>query len=111
MGSVNYYISVGEPWDFTGPDGENIIKGKLLKVLSKDCIIFQSNYEIEIDGVKGDNFVLQSRYNDSNFNTINKEGSWTVGVGILLTNTFNEMNCKELEKNSKYVIIGALINL
>ncbi len=34
MENKSYYISVGEPWDFVGPDGKNIIKGEILKKIS-----------------------------------------------------------------------------
>ena len=70
MNKSNYYISVSEPWDFEGPDGKNIIKGTVLKILNQDCVIFKSSSVIEIDGNIGDTFVLFSRHYNNNFNKI-----------------------------------------
>lgn len=108
MNKDGYYISVSDPWDFVGPDGKNILKGVLMKIISKDCVIFKSNSLIEIDKVKGDIFVLLSRHQGNHFNKIADKGFWTIGVGLLLTNSYEGMDKDQLEQNSKYVIIGTL---
>ena len=108
MTNSNYYISVSEPWDFVGPDGNNIIKGKIFKILNQDCIIFKSNSLIEIDKVKGDMFVLLSRHQNIHLNNIVDKGFWTISAGLLLTNSYIEMDKNQLEQNSEYVIVGTL---
>ena len=32
MKEEKYFISVGEPWDFESPDGQNIIRGNITSV-------------------------------------------------------------------------------
>jgi len=105
------YIGVGNPWDFTGPDGDNLIIGKLIKIVTPDCAIFQSNHSISVGGVTGNLFFLSSRYQNydiySSFAEINL---WTCGVGIYTgsDDTYLNMHRQQLEENSKYVIIGGL---
>ncbi|AVQ13036.1 hypothetical protein [Leptospira santarosai] len=108
MKKKKYYISVGEPWDFTGPDGENRIKGEILKIINQDCLLFKMNHHIEIKNMKGNIMVLFSRHRDNNFYETAENLDWTVNGGLLVTDEYENMNEKELEKNSIFSIIGGL---
>lgn len=106
-----YHISVGEPWGFTGPDGKNIIIGELIKIVTEKCLIFKSDHEIDIDGIKGSIFILFPRYAGESFSsTIKKNESLTCGIGIYIgpTDEYLNMSSDQLKSNSKYVIIGGL---
>ncbi len=103
-----YYVGVSEPWDFIGPDGKNIIKGKILKIVDNDCVIFKSNHLLEMEGKTSYILILLSRHKDLHFDNIERRNFWTVGGGLLFTDSYDNMNAQELEKNSKYFIIGSL---
>ncbi|ASV12353.1 hypothetical protein [Leptospira santarosai] len=109
MENKSYYISVDEPWNFEGPDGKNIIKGEILKIIDRDCVLFKTNHILNIDNKEGNILVLISRHSGSgyHFDTLEINGFWTFGGGILLTQDYENMDRKELEKNSKYIIIGS----
>ncbi|TGM52875.1 hypothetical protein [Leptospira adleri] len=107
MKNKEYCISVDEPWDFVGPDGKNVIKGQIIEVIDSDCIVFKSNHILNFNKLEGNIFVLISRHQGYNFYNINTNGFWTFGGGLLLTNEYKNMSREELEKNSKYVIIGS----
>ncbi|WP_078125160.1 hypothetical protein [Leptospira alexanderi] len=102
-----FYISVDEPWDFVGPDGKNVIKGSILKIVDNDCVLFKTNCILNFDNLQGDILVLLSRHTGHHFDSLEINGFWTFGGGLLLTKDYENMNRKELEKNSKYVIIGS----
>lgn len=109
MNTINYFISVGEPWDFTSPDGQNIIKGSILIKLSPTCIVFKANYTVELQGVEGDILVLFPRHYGSDFDDFNKGKNFvTVNGCLLLTNLENNPNEQTLKEKSKFVIIGSL---
>jgi hypothetical protein len=104
----NYYISVGEPWDYEGPDGSNIIKGEILKIVSKDCIIFKASQPIELDNIRSSIIILRSRHVGIHFTELEENKPWTIGGSLMLSDLYEEMSEKELENNSKYFIIGGL---
>ncbi len=106
-----YYISVGEPWDFEGPDGPNIIRGRIEKIISDDCIIFKSDHEIAFGDVKGDIFALFPQHQGHDFFDL-AHHSVTVGGGLLLVSSYDHLSAKDLQRPgiSKYVIIGSLYN-
>ncbi|EKT87845.1 hypothetical protein [Leptospira santarosai] len=109
MENKSYYISVGEPWDFVGPDGKNIIKGEILKVFDINCVLFKANHKLRIKDVEGDLLILSSRYKkDDHFNGNDNKLDWTINVGLILTNNYEEMNKDDLKEKSKFVIIGSL---
>ncbi|RHX88592.1 hypothetical protein [Leptospira stimsonii] len=110
MKEKKYYISVAEPWDFVGPDGKNIIKGEILKIIDNNCVLFQTNYILNFENVGGDILVLSSRYrkNDHFINDTNGL-DWTINVGLLLTKEYEDMNEPALKNHSKFIIIGSLI--
>ena len=55
-----YRISVGEPWNYDGPNGPNLIHGRIIRELAPDCLIFKSDQELHFGGAKGKNILLKS---------------------------------------------------
>lgn len=109
MQQKQYFLSVGEPWNFDSLDGQNIINGRIVKILSATCLIFKANYILDFKGVAGNFFVLYPRHAESNFDDLkNGEGYVTIN-GNVLTEEYNEnMDEDYLKVNSKFVIIGSI---
>lgn len=102
-----YKLTVSDPWDFEGPSGKNFIVGEIVKILSSICVIFKSESLLSFDGHSGKLLILKSRYDDQHLTQENNyEG--TVGGALLLTEKYKDFDEKELENNSKYVLIGKL---
>jgi len=102
-------ISIGEPWDFKSPDGENVMYGSILKVISSYCIVFKANYNLKFDQHAGDIFVLSPRHSCSNFDDLNNgTGFVNINGGLLLGVYDNKISENDLKLNSKFVIIGSL---
>lgn len=108
MNVNTYYIGVGEPWDFISPDGKNLIKGKIVKIVNNDCVIFKANHLFKEGDVTSNILILISRYKDVHFDNIEKDNPWTVAGRLLFTNNYENMSSEELKKKSKYFIIGGL---
>jgi hypothetical protein len=104
---MKYKILVGEPWDYKSAIGENLITGKILKVISPLTIIFQSDDLLSFDGKIGYILILKPRSMKQVFTQENNyEG--IVGGGLLLINDHENKDEKYLEANSKYVLVGSL---
>jgi hypothetical protein len=109
MEQKKYFISVGEPWDFNSPDGENIINGIIIKILSATCIIFKANYILDFDGALGNFFILYPRHAESNFNDLKGGTGYVIINGNLLLEEYNEnMDENYLKEQSKFVFIGSI---
>jgi hypothetical protein len=110
MGKNNCHISVGEPWDLTTPDGENIIKGIILRIVSSTCLLFKANYPISVGDVTGDILVLSSRYSENTFKDFGKDlGLININAGLLLNiSDRDSLSEQELKTNSKFVIVGSI---
>jgi hypothetical protein len=99
-------ISVGEPWDFDGPDGPNIINGLILKVVSATCIVFKCDSPLQFGTYTGEILVLSSRYEDYDFAKLDR--LVPVNGALLLIEYNDALSEAELEQNSKFVIIGSI---
>ncbi|MCR8640340.1 hypothetical protein [Leptospira interrogans] len=109
MKEKSYYISVGEPWDFVGPDGKNLINGKVLKKISPTCLVFKTNYLLEYEGSKSNILILSPRHYDSNFDDLNKEGDLvTINGGILFNKYSDNLTENELKNTAKFFVIGSI---
>jgi hypothetical protein len=109
MKPKQYYISVGEPWDFNSPDGQNVINGIIIKILSATCLIFRANYILDFKGHLGDIFILYPRYSKSDFAGLENETNYVAINGNLLVGGFNEsMTEEELKDRSAFVLIGSI---
>lgn len=107
MEQKNYFISVAEPWDFKGLDGANIIRGQILSIKSKQCLVFKSNNIMEFGIVKGNFLILSSRHYDVDYFNLNDK-NLTFNGGVLLNEYDENLSEKELKENSKFVIIGSI---
>jgi hypothetical protein len=104
------YITIGEPWNFTSPDGQNLIKGTITKVVNSSCLLFQSNHVLTFREGSGNFFVLFPRHAGYNFGNLGKDKNGVSTNGCLLFEGLwnNNMTPKELETNSKFVLIGSI---
>lgn len=104
---MNYFISVGEPWEFESHDGQNIIKGSILSVKSNQCLVFKSNHCLKFGEFEGDILILTPRHNGNDFSNLKSE--LVVVNGSLLLNEYNtKLSDKELKENAKFEIIGSI---
>lgn len=111
MKSKKYYISVGEPWDFNSPDGQNIINGVIIKILSSTCLIFKANYVLNFKGHLGDVFVLYPRHLESDFSDLESKKDYiTINGNMLIANFEESMGEKELKEKSEFVLVGSIRN-
>lgn len=110
MKEVEYCISVGEPWDFSGPDGQNIIKGTILKKINSNLLIFKSTFlQILPNNLEGNIFLLTPRYQNDEFsNSLKKLSYITVNVALLRVEYSDKLTEQELKENSSFVIIGSI---
>lgn len=109
MQQKRYFISVGEPWDFDSPDGQNIINGIIVRILSATCLIFKANYILEFKGVTGNYFVLYPRHSESDFDDLRAGNDYVTINGYILPQEYSEnMNEDYLKDKSKFVLIGSI---
>jgi hypothetical protein len=107
MKHENYFISVGEPWDFESEDGQNIIRGSIISMKSNQCLVFKMNYNLQFGEVKGDILILTPRHKGNDFSVLQNE--LVVVNGSLLLNEYKtEFSEKELQENAKFEIIGSI---
>jgi hypothetical protein len=105
--SGNYKIVVSEPWDFKNTDGTNSIYGKIIEVNPDNFIIFKSNESVKFDDGTGDLFILSPRYEGQNVldHIILHE---TINGCLIQIKDYYSMNKVEIQKNSKFVLIGPI---
>ena len=103
-----YSVSVGEPWDFTSPDGPNIIKGSIVNTVDSHCIVFKTLYELEFGGKKGDTFILSPRYGCCCFEDLEKKGEVIVNISLLFSTKIDGKSPKELWNDSVFVMVGGI---
>jgi hypothetical protein len=107
--NIQMKISVGEPWDFTGPDGENIVMGSILRIVNEKCCIFKAANPVSIDGITSEILVLVPRYKNEFFNDFFKGGkSITINASLLKIVYSEEIDEQTLIMNSDFSIIGGL---
>ncbi len=102
----SYYLSIGEPWNFEGPDGQNIIRGSIVKIIGPRCLIYKANHITKFDKGSGSFLALFPRYVGTSFDDLKKGMDITIN-GILIEGYHDTMDEKELEKE-KFVIIGSI---
>jgi len=107
MKPETYFISVGEPWDFESFDGQNVIKGNILKIKSNQCLIFKSNHFLKFGENSGDIIILTPRHQGNDFSDLANE--LVLVNGSLLLKAYNEeLSEEELKQNMKFEIIGSI---
>lgn len=106
-----YALSVGEPWDFVSPDGENIINGEIIKKIDNRCIVFRANYILHFQHVSGNILILSPRHIGYDFSNLQKSNYYaTINGGLLMSDFDNNMDKTTLLNNSKFVFIGGIRN-
>ncbi len=101
-----YKITVSEPWNYESIQGENIIIGHILKIVSDQCVIYQSSSLLEFGNINGNRLVLFPRFKEDKFHeNLNKV---SINGGLLLIDFLDFLDETNLEQNSKFVIIGTL---
>jgi RNase P/RNase MRP subunit p29 len=102
-----YTLSVAEPWDFESPDGQNLIKGKIIKILTNQCVIFQTSHTLNFDNYTNNILVLTLRNNDVNFSELSNKRVLVNG-NLLLEEYSDKLKENELKEKSKFIIIGSI---
>lgn len=108
--SLSFRVSVGEPWDFSGPSGENEIQGHVIRVVSEKCIVFRANSTLSFGDMHGDILILLPRYHSISFDEF-RRGVVSVPVnGQLLRVALVGDEVEDiLIRSSTLAISGALV--
>jgi len=101
----SWTVSIGEPWDFSSPDGLNRMCGDIIKVIDSHCLVFETPYQLEFKGKRGCKFVMFTR-NDS-FEFLGKKDV-IVNVGLFGGSDVSGKSAEELEHESTFVMIGSI---
>jgi len=105
MKQKEFVISVGEPWDFESMDGQNIIKGNVIKILDNNNLIFKCNHNVKIKGVHGNILILSTRYKKDTFSILPCDV--TVNGGVLSSYS-EELSVDQLKSTAHFVLIGSI---
>jgi len=104
----NAILSVSEPWDFESEDGKNLVNGRVLKILSTECIIFRARHTLNFDKQTGNILVLTPRHVGYHFsNELESNASIPFNGSILLTAYSDDLTESDLLSNSEFVIVGS----
>jgi hypothetical protein len=107
MKKGKYFISVGEPWDFESPDGQNIVRGNILSIKSNQCLVFKTDHFLKFDGIESDILMLSPRNRGNDFSDL--QNKLIIVNGSILFKEYDEtLSEKELQENTKFVIIGSI---
>lgn len=108
-----YKISVGEPWNFEGPDGRNLIVGSVSQILNTKTIVFESDQQISFNRISGKvfsgkQFILFARYRDEVL--VNGDTYKGTVNGLLIIKPFEvlTLDFAHNPNNSVHVFIGSL---
>ena len=104
MKEIKHKIVVSEPWDYEGRDKTNVIIGAIVDSLSLSCLIFKSDELLTFGDVSGQLLLLKPRYEGQSL----KDLRGSVGGALLMLDEYEKYDENDLEKNSKYVLIGFL---
>jgi hypothetical protein len=110
-----YELSVGEPWDFEGPDGQNrVIVDSLGTVTGPDLENWQSNYLLlrvatpfQFKGERVEQLIAAPRYEGDSLQAIQSNGG-TVGVARVRPGSSLTPGEPFSQDDVHYVIIGSL---
>lgn len=110
-------ILISEPWDFDSPDGGNVIKGKIIKVISVESLIFKSDYELSFENYTGNLFILHPRHKGCDFyelsNKIIKSRLVSINGGLIIEKNVDVSELSGYDKNtldkiSIFAFIGSI---
>ena len=89
MKRVKAKFSIGEPWDFTSPDGDNIMLGYICVMVRENKIVFYSNHIIKLGLTQGNVFIATCRYYGENVSFLEKD-NYLVVSGALVPDSTSE---------------------
>ncbi len=104
----NIYLSIGEPWNFVSPDGQNIIKGKLIRAVSNECLVFKADHVINFSEGSGNILILSPRSAKDFSKFLDWAEDYIPVNGLLSINYVENMTEAELKDKSPFVIIGSI---
>jgi hypothetical protein len=102
----NYNLLIAEPWDFESPDGKNIIKGGIMDLVSKKCIIYKMNCSLTFGETRNDILVLFPRHQNIDFSDLDDK-RLAVNCAILSNEIALTSDENTLAHNSKFVLIAS----
>lgn len=110
-----FSLSVGEPWDFEGPDGPNTVEVELIgEVDGPDAENWSSSYLLlkvirpfTFNGEVAERLVAAPRYEGESLKSISRKGG-TVGVARVLPGKSIGPGQRLLTGDIHYCIIGEL---
>ena len=98
-------IQVSEPWNFKNSNGENIIRGRVIRIIDESFFIFKTDYNVVFsEKLSGNVLILQPRHTGvyENIDKISINGALFLGQ-------YNDNIQKEdLLRESEFVLIGTL---
>ena len=107
MQNTKCIISVGEPWNFTCIDGNNIILGNIINIKSDECCVVKTNLIRYSDVVISDILVLSPRTKGNDFKNIYSERIYING-GAFVGEYSDSLSIEELKSRSIFAIIGSI---
>lgn len=99
-------LIVSEPWDFSGPDGGNEVRGCVIKRLNPKTLLFRADNEVCVKGFAGKFWLLSARYADQSFEREPYGG--TVNGSLLKFPPSDGDDLSELKQNAVFAVIGSL---
>jgi hypothetical protein len=86
---MRYRFSVGEPWNFSGPQGDNSISGAVLRKFDAENLLFECDEEVSLKGTSGRYWLLTTRYvgqsfDDEPYVSLPKVRPHITGVDVIL---------------------------
>lgn len=111
MKIMKIIITIGEPWNFEGPDGNNLIKGRILRNINDKYIIFMSDYEQKFNQIAGRIFILSTRYSNDSFSVFFKDSqkeSISINGSLLTEKNICSLDEDEIAKKSMFIFIGSI---
>ena len=110
-----FSLSVGEPWDFEGPDGQNKVELELLGEVdgpiaenwATSYLLLKVIRPFSFNGEAVECLVAAPRYEGESLRSVFQNGG-TVGVGRVLPGRSIHPGQKLLTSDTQYCIIGRL---
>ena len=99
-------LTVSEPWDFKSSHGDNFVRGKVVRLIDPENLIFESEEPISVAGKTGRVLILSTRYENESFEQ--EPYSNTVNGGILQDGDYQDGSAKSLKEKASFVLIGSL---
>lgn len=103
---MRYRFSVGEPWNFSGPQGDNSISGAVLRKFDAENLLFECDEEVSLKGTSGRYWLLTTRYVGQSFDDEPYTGS--VNGALLADPPLESENIREIMERTVFAAIGVL---